>query len=195
MPPMTSTDFATTPHALVCDNWLEALPCDISRYIMDLTVITIDELVEQVYEGVIHTPLTYTVDEEELEDIQTDNQREYDIEYETSVHSFIKDLMSQQSQRALTLMFDKHFNSKNEAIDYINDEVYGYQDTLYEYDSPEGDSPFLYDYKMVALGIKVYERYLEVFKCCYDLDNMIKVYDSTEPDMFEYNLKTIVVRR
>jgi len=189
---MTSTDFATT---IMCDNWLEALPCDISRYIMDLTVITIDELVEQVYEGVIHTPLTYTVDEEELEDIQTDNQREYDIEYETSVHSFIKDLMSQQSQRSLTLMFDKHFNNKNEAIDYINDEVYGYQDTLYEYDSPEGDSPFLYDYKMVALGIKVYERFQEVFKGCYDLDNMIKVYDSTEPDMFEYNLKTIVVRR
>jgi len=189
---MTNADFATP---LMCDNWLEALPCDISRYIMDLTVITIDELVEQVHESVMHTPLTYTVDEEELEEITADNQKEYDIDYECSVHHCIKDLMSQQSQRALTLMFDKHFNSKRAAIDYINDEVYGYQDTLYEYDSPEDNTPFLYDYKMVALGIKVYERYLEVFKCCYDLDNMIKVYDSTEPDMFEYNLKTIVVRR
>ena len=192
---MTPTD-STTPRTLVCDNWLEAMPCDISRYIMDLTVITIDELVEEVHESVVHKPLPYTVDQEELDEIIADNQTAYTIDYDCGVQTRIIDLMGQQTQRVLKLMFDKHFKSKRDAIDYINDEEYGYQDTLYEYDSPEDDIPFLCDYKRVAVGIKVYERYLEVFKGCYDLDNIIKIYDDEQgPDWYEYNVMTLVVRR
>ena len=191
---MTTTTTTTT--TTMPDNWLEALPCDLSRYIMELSIITTDELVEQVYESVVHESLSYTVDQEELDEIIADNETGYSIDYYCSVQNSIKDVMSQQSQRALKLMFDKHFKSKRDAIDYINDEEHGYQDTLYEYDSPECDSPFLFDYKMVALGIKVYERYLEVVKGCYDLDSVIKIYDDeVAPDWYEYSIRTSVVRR
>jgi hypothetical protein len=192
--PMTPTTTTTT--TAMPDNWLEALPCDLSRYIMDLTVITIDELVEEVYGSVVHNSLSYTVDQEELDEIIADNETAYSIDYDCSVQNSIKDVMSQQPQRVLTVMLDKHFKNKHDAIDYINDEEHGYQDTLYEYDSPECDSPFLFDYKMVALGIKVYERYMEVVKGCYDLDNVIKIYDDEEgPDWYEYSLMTTVARR
>jgi len=204
---MTTTSMTTTA---MPDNYLEGLPCDLSRYIMELSIITTDELVEQVYESVVHESLSYTIDEEELDEIIADNQTGYTINYECAVMDCIKALMSEQSQRALKLMFDKHFKSKRDAIDYINDEEHGYGNVLYEYDSPEGNTLFderifvvnggdgvmKYDYKMVAIGIKVYERYLEVVKGCYDLDSLIKIYDDEEaPDWYEYNIRTSVARR
>ena len=86
---MTTTTPTTT--TTMPDNWLEALPCDLSRYIMELSIITTDELVEQVYESVVHESLSYTVDQEELDEIIADNETGYSIDYYCSVQNSIKD--------------------------------------------------------------------------------------------------------
>lgn len=78
-PLMTPADFSK-PRTFVCDNWLEAMPCDISKFIMQIvnTPPTIKEVIDDILKDYV-SPVF--VASHELEFVVSDDDNLDDLEF------------------------------------------------------------------------------------------------------------------
>ena len=154
------------------DNSLEALPEDLSRYIMMLsTVPSIDELTNDVYDSVIKRFEPYGVG---VIVIEGDDQYEEEVDigdydakdYRSIVINAINECYSTLKAYQVENIYNNLFRNKKRTLDFLNNDNSGYSSNNYEDDVIYNDD---YDeYVEEAIKMKIFHDYVAYYKLVID---------------------------
>lgn len=175
---------------LFTNNYLDCLPDDITKMIMDkVNTPSIEELTSNVYDCVRerYRPVSFALEEDQLYDeleIDSGDAKLYYIDVIDSVNETLCKLELNQIHNIYNDMF---YHKKN-AIDFLNNDNSGYgnsDDTLYDDSVPD-------DYvKGQSVIVKLFQSYVENYKLVFDEDSFVP----DEDDEGWWGAKTIIKHR